>query len=176
MSYLIAIDAKNNQILHPEALKLLDSFMALSEKEMLFVVLFCDYSSIYKQLPEHERKRRAMWHAFNENESELIETPRIQAAIIDYNALQYNPKIELARRYQKKIDSLLETLDLESAATSGQNTIKFIDSLRSNIRELEKEVDSQYIAEGVIKGERQLSWLEKKLANKKEYKIITAKK
>lgn len=176
MSYLICIDPKSNQVLHPEVMKLCDSFIALNEKEMLYVVLFADYNSIYKQLPEHERRRRAMWHAFGENESELIETRRILQAVDDYKSLQYNPKIELIRRYQKKIDSLLETLDEDTSSTNGQKNVAFINSLRLNIRELENEVDEQNRADGVIRGDRQLSFLEKALSNRKHYLAITAKK
>ncbi len=176
MSYLICIDEKNNQILHPEVLKLCDSFIALSEKEMLYVVLYTDYNSIYKQLPDHERKRRAMWHAFQENEIEIIESLRIKAAVEDYMSLQYNPKIELIRRYQKKIDSLLETLDKDDSSTNGQKNITFIKSLRENIRELENEVNDQNKADGVIKGDRQLSFIEKTKSNRKLYLSVIAKK
>ena len=176
MSYLICIDEKNNQVLHPEVLKLCDSFIALSEKEMLYVVLFTDYNSIYKQLPEHERKRRAMWHAFQENEVEIVESLRIKTAVEDYTSLQYNPKIELIRRYQKKIDALLETLDSDSSSTNGQKNVAFIKDLRANIRELENEVNDQNKIDGVIKGDRQLSFLEKMKANKKLYLSVIAKK
>jgi len=98
MSYLFYVDTKNNAVLHPEVVKLCPSFSALSEKEILYVVLFADYNSIYKQFPEHERKRKAMWHAFDENEYELIESPRILDAVQDYTSLQYSPKI-FSRRY-----------------------------------------------------------------------------
>lgn len=176
MSYLICIDPRANQILHPEILKLCDSFIALDEKEMMYVVLYTDYNSIYKQLPEHERKRRAMWHAFNENEHDVVESLRIKNAIEDYMSLQYNPKIDLINRYQKKIDALLDHLDADDSPTSIGKTTSAIASLRENIKALQNEVDEQNRADGVIKGDRQLSFLEKVLSNKKQYKAIIAKK
>lgn len=176
MSYLIQIDEKTGQILHPEVLKLCDSFMALSEKEMLYVALFADYSSIYHQLPEHDRRRRAMWHAFNENEFDLIETPRILAAVDDYKSLQHDPKKELILRYQKKIDAMLNILDEETTPNGIEKATKAIKSLRENIVSLQTEVNEQAKADGVIKGDRQLSFLEKKKSNKKDFKAITSKR
>lgn len=176
MSYLICIDHKTNQILHPEVMKLVDSFAMLDEKEMLYVVLFTDYNSIYKQFPEHERRRRAMWHAFNENEDELIGSQKILRAIEDYKSLQYNPKEELITRFQKKIDSFLELLDEDSSPTSVQNITKAINTLRDNIRDLQYEIDEKYRADGQIKGNRELSYLEKLKSNQKQYLAVVAKK
>lgn len=176
MSYLICIDHKTNQILHPEVVKLVDSFSMLDEKEMLYVVLFTDYNSIYKQFPEHERRRRAMWHAFNESEDSLIVSPKILRAIDDYKSLQYNPKEELIVRFQKKIDYFLEMLDEEKTPTAVQNITKSINTLRDNIRELQYEVDEKHRSEGQIKGDRDLSFIEKLISNNKQYLAVVAKK
>jgi hypothetical protein len=176
MSYLIQIDTKTNQVLHPEIMKLVDSFSMLDEKEMLYVALFTDYNSIYKQFPEHIRKSRAMWHAFNENEDELIKSPKILRAVEDYKSLQYNPKEELIIRFQKKIDSFLELLDEDKSPTAVQNTTKAIATLRDNIRELQYEVDEKYRADGQVKGDRDLSFIEKLISNKKQYLAVVAKK
>jgi hypothetical protein len=176
MSYLIQIDIKNNQVLHPEVVKLVDSFAMLDEKEMLYVALFTDYNSPYKQFPEHERKRRAMWHAFNENEDELISSPKITRAVLDYTSLQYNPKEDLIVRFQKKIDSFLELLDEDKSPTAVQNTTKAIKTLRDNILELQLEVYEKYRSEGQIKGDRDLSFLEKLKSNKKQYLAVVTKK
>jgi len=176
MSLLIHIDHKNNQVLHPELMKLVPSFEALNEKEMLYVVLYADYNSIYKQFPDHERKRKAMWHAFDENLTKVIESKRITDAVSDYISLQYNPKIELARKYQKKIDQFLEGMENDTAPTSIAKTITAIEGLRSSIRALEKEVDEDMLNEGVVKGKMTLSWLEKVKTNRKLYLSIVSKK
>lgn len=176
MSYLIAIDPKNNLVLRPEVMKLCPSFEALNEKEMIFVILFTDYSSIYKQFPEQERKRKAMWHAFDDNVSKLIETKRIKDAVQDYMSLQYNPKIELAKTYQKQIDYFTDNMEVDKSPTSIKKTIDVINSLRQSIRALEDEVDEQVLNEGVVKGNMTLSWLEKIMSNQKQFKAATAKR
>lgn len=172
MSYLICINEKTGEILHPEVVKLSDTLSLLDDKELMYVVLFTDYNSIYKQFPEHERRRRAMWHAFNENETELIESPRILMAIQDYTSLQYNPDIELIRRFQAKIDRLLELLDKDDTSIGIEKTTKAINSLRKNISDLQEKVTDQTKSEGVIKGDRLLSFLEKAISNKKLYKSL----
>lgn len=176
MSYLFFIDPKNNAVLHPEVVNLIPSFRVLNEKEVLFVVLYADYNSPYKQFPEHERKRKAMWHAFDENEMELIESPKIKMAVDDYMSLQYNPKIEVIRNYQKKIDKLLQQLQEDDAPSSIKKIDDAIDSLRKRIEVMQNEVDSQTQNDGVIKGKMTLSFLERAMSNMKYYKSITAKK
>jgi hypothetical protein len=176
MSYLISIDPKNNQVLHNEVLKLVDSFSALSEKEMLAIVLAFDYNSIYKQFPDHERKRKAMWHAFDDVAPGFFEKTHIKNAIDDYMSLQYNPKIELARKYQQKIERLTEIMDTDDSATGIKKNLDAIAALRSSIQALEKEVDEQILNDGVIKGGMQLSFLEKAKSNRKLWLSITNKK
>lgn len=176
MSMLIYIDVKNNQVLHPEVMKLCPSFEAINEKEMLYIVLYADYNSIYRQFPEHERKRKAMWHAFDENETKIIESKRIQDAVSDYISLQYNPKIEVARKYQQKIEKLLELLDADDSATGIKKTTDAISSLRDSIRALEDEIYEQTLNDGVVKGKMTLSFLEKIMANQKLFKSVIAKK
>lgn len=176
MSYLIQINEKTGEVLHPEVLKLCDSFTLLTEKEMLYVCLFTDYNSIYKQFPEHERRRRAMWHAFNENEHEIIESQRVKDAIQDYTSLQYNPKIELANKFRAKIDIELQLLEIDETTNGLKKHLENINLLETQIANLQNQVTDQLKADGVIKGDRQLSFLEKMLSNKKMYKDVITNK
>lgn len=176
MSYLFSIDPKNNLLLHPEVIKLCPSFNSLSEKEILFVVLYADYSSIYKQFPDHERKRKAMWHAFDDNLDDLVNSNRINICVADYVSLQYNPKIETARKYQQKIDKLLMQLDEDQSPSSIEKIDKAIDALNKRITSMNKEVADDTIDEGVLKGGRTKSLLEKLLSNKKRYESIVGHK
>ena len=178
MSYLFYIDTKNNAVLHPEVVKLCPSFRALSEKEVLYIVLAFDYNSIYKQHPEHERKRKAMWHVFEDNVPDLLDSPppRLAAAIEDYISLQYNPKIEVARSYQKKIDDLLGKLATEDSEKGIKELDIAINILQKRINSLEVEVDERTIEEGAVKGDMTLSYLEKIMSNMKHFKSITSKK
>lgn len=173
---LFYVDTKNNVVLHPEVVKLCPSFGSLSEKEVMYVVLYADYNSIYKQFPEHERKRKAMWHAFDDNEPDLIESDRIKIAVDDYMSLQWNPKIETANAYQRKIDSLLLQLNEETAPSNIDRIDKAIDSLTKRLNSMNREVMEDYLNEGVLKGGRTKSFLEKMLANKKRYESVVGKK
>jgi hypothetical protein len=173
---LLSIDVKNNLVLHPEIVKLVDSFQVLEEKELLYVALYADYESIYKQFPEHERKRKAMWHAFSDNVQKVIESKRIQDAIQDYIGCQYSHKREIIQRNEKKIDKLLDQQDVDESSTSIIKTQVAIAALRSANRELESEVNDDIQNQGVIKGKMTLSHLEKIMANRKYYKSIIAKK
>jgi len=176
MSYLIEIDHRNNQILRPEVMKMVISFEALTEKEMLAVVLHCDYHSIYKQFPDHERKRKAMYHAFDDNIPKFWESNKIVKAVDDYMRLQYNPKIEVSRKYQQKIDKFLQLLENDDSPTSVKKTTDAIASLRQSIAALEKEIDEETLNEGVVKGKMTLSWLEKIQASSKQYDNILKNK
>lgn len=176
MSLLFYIDTRNNTVLHPEVVKLCPSFQTLSEKEILFIVLAYDYCSIYKQFPEHERKRKAMFHAFEDNEDDLINSPRIKMAIQDYMSLQYNPNIEAARVFQQKADKILLQLQADDAPSSIIKLDGAFETMQKRIRALETEVDDKTISDGVIKGKMTLSYLEKLMSNQKHFKSVTTKK
>lgn len=176
MSYLFSVDTKNNVCLHPEVIKLCPSFLALNEKETLYVVLYADYSSLYKQHPERERKRKAIWHAFGDNEAELVETPRILVAIDDYMSLQYSPKIETIKKYQQKIDKLLLQLDEDDSPASITKIDGAIATLNKRINDMQMEVDEKILDEGILKGGRTKSFLEKIMANRKYYESVIGKK
>jgi hypothetical protein len=169
MSYLFYIDEKNLTVLRPECYKLSPELSVLSERDILFVVLSTDYHSIYRQFPEHERVRKAMFHAYDKYDPEILKKPSMKLAIEAYKGLQYDPKIHLAERYQKKIDRLLEILDVEDSATAIEKNTKAIDSLRKNIIELENEVAESIIKKGQVKGDQELGWIEALKTNKKHY-------
>lgn len=172
MSYLISINPATGEILHPEVVKLTESLSLLDDKELLYVVLYTDYNSIYKQHPEHERKRRAMWHSFNDNVYDIVDSQRILIAVKEYTSLQFDPDIELRRRLQQKIDKFLDILDADDSPTGVDKTTKAINSLRAQIIALDQKTEEQTRAEGVIRGDRQLSFLEKIKLNKKRYLAI----
>ncbi len=180
MSYLFYIDEsatdKKLAILHPEVVKLCPSLSVLSSDELLYVVLYTDYHSPYKQFPDHERKRRAMQHAFDDNEYDLIESERIKIAIHDYTSLQYSPKVEAARQFQRKIDSLLLVLQEDTSASNIEKTVKAIDLLRKNIQVYEREYDEEVQKKGVLKGKMTLSLLEDMMSNKKHFDSVVAKR
>jgi len=176
MSMLFKVDIPRRVVLHPEVIKLCPSLGALDDKEILYIVLCYDYCSPFRQFPEHERKRKAMWEAFSENEHDLINSPRIMAAADDYMGLQWNQKIETARAYEKKIDKFLSAMEEDESPTSIKKITEAISGLRKQLSDLEKEIDQEYISKGVIKGNMTLSYLEELQSNWKNFKSIVAKR
>ncbi len=176
MSYLFYIDEKNICLLRPECYKLSPELSTLDEKDILFVAMAFDYHSLYRQFPEHERIRKAMFHVYDKYDPKILEKQSMALAIEAYKALQYDPKIELAHRYQKKIDRLLDILDADDNASSIQKNTMAIDILRKNIMGLENEVADSITSKGQVKGNQGLSWLEDQLSsNKKQYLALKNK-
>lgn len=176
MSYLFYIDEKNKCVLRPECYKLSPELSILKEEEILFIVLAFDYHSIYRQFPEQERIKKAMFHVFDAHLPDILDKSSIKLAISAYKSLQYDPKIELAQRYQKKINDLLETLDIETSASGIKKNTEAIDSLRKTIMSLENEVADSVVAKGQIKGNQELSWLEELQSNQKYYRTLIERK
>jgi hypothetical protein len=176
MSYLFYIDEKNNAILHRDCVNLCPELSVLTEEEVLFIILVYDYHSIYRQFPEEDRIRKAMIHVYNDNNPKLMQRDVIKSAISAYKSLQYSPKIELAAKYQDKIDSLLLKLEGEDNPTTLKNIQLVIKSLRTDIIALENEIADEVQKEGVVKGQKELSWLEKMQRNQKYMKSVVAKK
>lgn len=176
MSYLVWINEATNEVLHPQLVKLIPSFKILDNSEMLYVVLFSDYNSPYKQLPEHERKRRAMWHSFESNESELIDSAKIQIAIKDYMTLQHDPKQELIKTLQSKVDYFSQQLTEGTTSKDIKAAVDSITLLRQNILSLQSEVSEQVRNNGVVKGDQILSFIESVRSNPKQYAALFDRK
>jgi len=169
MSYLFFIDEKQNLLLRPECYKLCPELSALDEKDVLFISLAYDYHSVYRQFPEHERVRKAMFHAYDKYDTEFLNKTSIKLGIEAYKSLQYDRKIEFADRLQKKIDSLLDLIEYEENAKSIADKLKTIEDLRRTIKGLENEITESMINKGQVKGDQDLSWLEELQSNRKYY-------
>jgi len=180
MSYLFYIDHKNNKVLHGDVVKLSPELALLSSEEVLFIILAYDYNSIYRQFPEKQRVSKAIWHVYNDNVPNLLNEEkrpqRIKSAIEAYKGLQYNRNIELVEMYNRKIDELLKLLEAETSTTGIKNNMDSIDKFRKAIRSIESEIVEEKLMDGELKGNAQLSWLEKLQANQKMYFAVTAKR
>jgi len=177
MSYLFYIDERNEGVvLRPDCAKLCPELAVLDEKELLLIIFIYDYHSIYRQFPEAERKRKAMIHVYGENVSDIFEKQKIRNAIDAYKSLQYDPKIELAANYQRKIDKMLSMMDDDNSPTSLKKTSEAIDVFRKSIRELENEVAESVAAKGQIKGGQELSFIEELMKNQKYYNSVIEKR
>ena len=105
-----------------------------------------------------------------------MQSPKVIRAIDAYKSLQYNPKIEVARSYQRKIDKYLSEIDTDDSPTSVKKKMDVIRELRVNIKELENEVEASTIKKGMVKGKQDLSYLEELMSNRKNYLAVTSQK
>lgn len=184
MSYLISIDGKKNIVLRPACIQLYPELATLDELELVFLVKAFDYH--YKPLRrynEMDRVRRAMLDTWGDNKPRLIEdieskdpSRRINICINAYKALQYNPKIEQAEAYQRKINELQEKLADADGPTEIKNILSSQELLRKQISSLENEILEDVISEGQLKGDQELSYLEVLQRNPKLYKAVQERK
>ena len=169
MSYLFYIDEKNSTILRPECYKLCPELSVLSEKDVFFIILAFDYHSIYRQFPEHERIRKAMFHFYDKYDVSMLQKTSIKLGIEAYRSLQYDRKIEFADRLQKKIDVLLDTIDTDNNGSNISKNLKTINDLRTTVSGLENEISNSIISKGQLRADQEMSWLEELQSNKKYY-------
>lgn len=166
---LYYIDGKRHVVLQPDAVRLCPELSVLTEKEVVWIVLAYDNYSPYKQFPERERERKAMWEVFGDNMPELLTKHSIKLAVTAYKSLQYNPKIALKEIFEKKINSLTQQLEFEESPTSFTKLMTMIDLARKSISALENEIAESVISKGVIKGGQELSLIEEWQTNMKGY-------
>jgi hypothetical protein len=176
MSYLFFVDPSNNIILHPDCLKLCEELRVLDEKEAAAIVYAYDYNGPYKQFAERDRKRKALIKVYGSDDKDIFEKDKIQNAVDAYMSLQYNPKIELDRVYDQKIDGLQSELVSAKDEKDIARILKSIEMLRKSKRELQAEVYDEILKEGRVVGNASLSFLEKLQRNKDAYKNIMKKK
>lgn len=176
MSLLFYIDERNNVVLRPDCARLCPELIAIDDKELLMIILIYDYHSPYRQHPEEDRKRKAMVQVYGELMYELFDKQIIKNAIDSYKSLQYDPKIELAANYQRKIDKMLEIMEEDHSPTSNKKTLETIDLFRKAIRELENETNESVVNKGQIKGNQELSLLEDIMKSRKYYQSVITKK
>lgn len=173
MSYLFYIDKQAKKVLHPHAIKLCPELGVLSEQETLCIIMAYDYHSPYNQFPEEERQRKAEAYVWGTSApAKLWEKEKMKLAADAYKSLQWNPKIELIRVYQKKIEDLNDDLSRTLKDTTITEVVKTTKELRKYIQELEDEVISDEIEESHLTGNKELSWLEKMQANKEYYERV----
>jgi len=177
MSLLFFIDPKNEGIvLRPDCYKLHPELSPLDEKELLLIILTYDYHSPYRQFPEPERKRKAVFHVYGENELEKYGEPTMRNAIEAYKSLQFIPELYQVEVYQKKIAMLNEQLVSDDNITSTKKSLETIKLFEDAIRDLEKRATDAIVNKGQIKGGQELSFIEDTMKSEKYYNSIIQKK
>lgn len=183
MSLLFTVDTKERVILRPACYQLCPELSALDEKEMLVIILVYDDWSPLRRYNERDRIARAILMVYDDNNPKLLKAletrpphDRITNAINAYNSLQFNPKVELVKKYQATIADLQESINAQLGDRELQSKLRNIDQLRKSIMALEQEITDDIIAHGKLQGNAELSYLENMQANKKLYDSVTMKK
>lgn len=183
MSYLLAIDPKQNIVLRPACIHLFPELQALSHDEVLFIVYAFDIHSPLRRYHEADRIRRALLHVFHGTNAKLLPIieggdphHRINVAIRAYKALQYDPKAELVNKYQETIDEIKSSIHAELSDKDLKSKLENVANLRKHVQALEDEIATEMIEEGQLKGDMELSYLENLQKNKELYEYVTTKK
>lgn len=171
MSHLITINKKGTAVLRPECAQLCPKLKFLDEKELLFVVLAEDYYSLYNQMPEDERRRRAKVHVYGNEDVVPWDRPVIKTAMDEYRSLQYDSRREQLKVYREKMSLINDEIRKEQDPKRLPALITTNKAMRAAIAEIEEEmmvsdeVDANTVGHGV-------SLLEKLQSNKEKYVSI----
>ncbi|MCC7514558.1 MAG: hypothetical protein IT212_07680 [Bacteroidia bacterium] len=175
---LISINKNNTVVLHPDAAKLEPILSHLTEDELMLIILAYDYYSPFRQLPEHERMRRAQSQVFKNKKRTPFEEPKIKQAISAYMSLQYDERREQVKTYLAKISTINDAIRLSESPTTIANYVKINAELRKSVNAIEEELLMQEEKDAgvVIQGKGSLSLLEKLTRNEKRYEEVTTRR
>ena len=184
MSYVLYIDEKKRLVLHPACISLCPPLTALSHEELIVIALVYDNHSTLRRYNEGDRIRRAILQVYDLNNNPKLlaelENPtangRIANAVSAYKSLQFDPKVELANKYQQMISDLQEKMSADDGPNALKNNLASMDLLRKSIRELENEITDDVLKEGQLKGDQENSLLEIWQKNIRNYNVIKNKK
>lgn len=176
--FLFSINKNGNKILHPDAVKLSPILATLTDDELLLVILTYDYYSPLRQQPESERMRRAQFQVFKNKKREPFSEPKIQEAIAEYCALQYDELREQADTYRAKIATINDAI--RDSDISPSEIKRYVDTnklLRDSVTKIEEELVMKEEQESItIQGKGQLSLIEKLMRNKEKYAEVIRKR
>ncbi len=171
--FLISINKTGTIVLHPDAAKLEPTLAQLTQEELILVCLSYDYYSPYRQLPEHERMRRAHAQVFKNSKRKPFDEQKIKDAISVYMSLQYDERREQVRTYLAKIATINEAIRESDSPTTIANYVKINTELRKSVNAIEEELLMEEESSSVIiQGKSQLSLLEKLTRNKDKYEEV----
>lgn len=172
---LFKFNKKGNVVIEPEALKLTKYIKKLDEKQLLFVILFCDYSSKYHQLPIEERMFVAKKEVYADGSYPIEKDKNVELAIEEYESLQYDTKRETLKAYINKISSLTKTLIIEQDLGAIAKIDRAIKTLTQRLDEIQKEINADDSEIKTINGDK-LSMIEKWQKNMVEYNKMKRQK
>lgn len=157
------IDKDFTIILNPEAVKLVPELVALSQKELLYVICVIDYDDgPFRKKPIDERRLLTKRKYFKDTKQDP-ETAKVKRAMDAYKDLVFDVRRETIDKYKRRIlllqkESLKDEIDIKR--------LKDIDAaitfLTDRVSSIQHELDIEEQTENVkIQGGRNLSQLEK---------------
>jgi len=168
---IFKIDKNFNAILNPEAVKLIPELAALSQKELLFVILVEDYAdSPFRKKPFEERWSMAIKRVFGDNTINL-ETNRIKTARDLYRSLVFDIRRETLDVYKRKVaiyhkEALAANIEFKRIKELDQA----IQYLEERIQSIEVSLEADDITSVRLKGDKQLSYVEIWQKRQQEYR------
>lgn len=157
-------------ILNPDAVKLVPELTALTKEELLYVILVVDYAdSPYRMKPLEERRAMAAKRIFSDTKKN-VETAKVLNAMDCYKSLVFDIRRETKDIYSEKI-SVLQRETLTKDVSFGR--MKEIDStisfLQTRIDSIDKSLYTEEISNIVLKGKRELSYIEEWQRKQRDY-------
>lgn len=126
------------------AVKLTKHCRKLDDEQLRFVILAVDYHSPLKQYPKRERIQKAKRMVWMKDESANFfpESDKlIEAAMQEYEDLQYDPVRVTIQKYLEKIEMLTQELITSTRAGSIKALDADISILQDRVRIMQDEVD-----------------------------------
>lgn len=150
------------------------------------VAFVADYETPIKHYSIDDRPRKAMENVTGERDKWVWKQPIIQAALVKYDALQYNPVLEEGKIHnQRKIKQLKKIQEAEAQdgkeyeAANGEKLIgqgaspsmfKTLENINANIKTYEESIQGKDLFEdSPSKGGYKLTRLEQLMNNKNSF-------
>jgi hypothetical protein len=168
---IFKVDKNFKTILNPEAVKLVPELAALSQEELIFVILVEDYcDSPFRKKPYDERRSLAIKRVFGDNPINL-ETNKIKVARDLYRSLVFDIRRETLDVFKKKVDLYhKETLAMGIEFKRLKELDQAIQYLEERILSIETNLAADDITNVKLKGDRQLSYIEIWQKRQQEYR------
>lgn len=178
MDYLFSLNKRGTYVFHLDAVKLCPELSILDDNEILFLILAYSYKSPFYQmrLPEQDRVNKAMQQVFGGTNKDVMNKGIIQNAAEAIKALQYDPKMELLRIYEDKLNMLSEELKHADSSKNIQDILKSQTHLKDAAKNLEDDIMNNLEIQETLKGGGTLSFIERLIKNKEEYDRVVSKK
>lgn len=164
------IDKNFETVLNPDAIKLVPELSALTQDELMYVILVADYADgPYRKKPLEERMLMARKRVYGKDDKKL-NSQKISLAIEAYKSLVFDIRRETIDIYNGKIRMLQkETLQQNTTFARMKEIDSTISFMMDRISNINHDLDIEEGEEIELKGKKKLSYLEQWQRNQKLY-------